>query len=572
MMGGGKSETYTGAGAGQLYKGDNDLMFKDLLRSISFIGFDPINNFKYLIMNSAWMWNMKYLRKRGFLVSTDGQSGTIYENTMLAYVQATLDSSATDILHFARTSDSYPIGTAHMELAYNTSSNDTQYFEVVSVEIDPISYYDILLKRSYPMRIYDVAPVNKRMAKIIAQASYDTGLGTQTYDYFIPHIVGSDLKLSDPGTNDANIIDEPLTPNSSVYYKVVWGEDDGSGNIIPSGVAYVDADDVTKVIENHEFFEFPLKKSKAWQVDDKYETSFMSKLGFSPESFDSIKNDDDAVDALLTYSASRDQSKYSPQIDAVYGTTSNPFEVIVNGSHYGIYYSPGETTDYGTTQPSITINGVSHVIESAEQFYMIALNLLLTEGEKGIQKRYQQLDDLFTYMGTASNTVELEWYQTTTVQLIGLLVSVVLSIVTENPAPFLLYVSYKVVAAAVAEFLGPEYVKYVGYIFAIIALVTGDWTTIWDVVSNVGIMINLASEVWFTYELEEIQSKTKELVGDTEKIDEEIDNMQRKTGYNPFLAYESYYGTIYNMPSLYYNTVNIRKSSYDNPMYEPFNN
>ena len=550
-MGGGKTKTYTGVGGGEIFDGDNNLMVKDLIRSISGTGYFPIENIKQLIQSSQWMWNVKYLEKKGYAVAVQAQSDAVTFSGILSYINKNLDPDAEVVISYPATNDAIPRIDAYLKASYVNTRRDVYDFELAE-SITSADGVTRLVTETYPMNIYRINGVERRSA-------FKT-VTTSGYSYKVPELSGAVLTLSDPGTTNTNTSTVTLPPDTSVYYKVSWGINTPQG-VEPTGIAYIDADSITKEKELFKLFEFPMKKSSAWQIDTKDEVLFMKKFGFKEDSFDSVKSDAKAVDFFLTYATSLDKTKYTDELNKVYGAPSSRQKVVIKDSRYGIVYTPSSGGH------SININGVSDYIASDMQLYMLPIDIQVLN----LKDRYQHLDDLFAYMGTATDTVEIKWYQTPAFQFVMFVIALIIAAYVSPIAAGLVMLGWA--AGQIIPRLSPEMqekFKWLMVILAVIQIVTGDWLSVYGVIGNILAFTSLISSVWFEYEMEKIAeeiSKEHEL---TNEADKKIKEMTNKVVYNPFASYESYYNTIFDLPGIYYSEANSRKSSFDDGMYEPF--
>ena len=222
-MGGGKTKTVTEFDSGGIFKGNENLMFKDMLRFYADGNKSGINLTKALIENSFRLFNYHALDAFGVIYKYDLVSSRVTDAAMLSYIKTHVDPSAETINSFTITGATFPRFENHLNLSYPYVSGSVAF-----------SFAGV----STTSNVYDVAGVSRTMVQKTS--------GSNT----IPDTnAAGEVALANT-TDPLDIVYDHIPSSPDIYYITTYSKEVGQPPVTVTNKVFVKQEDVDNMIEH----------------------------------------------------------------------------------------------------------------------------------------------------------------------------------------------------------------------------------------------------------------------------------------------------------------------------------
>lgn len=558
MGGGGKTKTYTAIKRTKMFKDDEDLFFKNILRGYAVSkSLDPMMHLHNLINNVNLFLNDKTLERFGVIVGGSLISNVItdeiikrriayylnlYSNDISLYGKFTRDSNnkiitgeTIAISEFLNSEYNYAIDyekeiieeytidgqvVTFSEKVYKYDiNNDGNYYEFDSYEPNGDGSYRITLKREIT-----VTNQENQEETIIETITIDTPIDERIFFLIRYKINGSNeysYKLL-----KRNELETLPRKRNAILYVLKRG-----GNYVAQSNRY------KKVL----YYKFGLN-GKDPETGETFDDQFM--------------NDSVIKDVAITTSTDFNNSKYKNLITDIYGTYENPINVEYRGEVIIKYW-------WNRSGLKISYNG-THVGSGNDDDSMIIIPLDFLQ-RLPLREKYEAIKDLYSIVIRAVKKIKKKWYQTLFFQFVFFIIGFIF-----NPV---ITITTFAVSTIVGSFIKNKYIK-----LAVQAalIVYGGYKTIQSgkatLLDTVKFSIQLTNEL-FQFRIQSLTDKITKQISqiqkETQDYSEQIQETQRKALYQPLDLVDTYYEMLYNAQ---YDQLGMLELSYaiDASIYEPY--
>ena len=574
-MMGSKSTTYYNVSATTLFKPDDNLFSKQMIRYYALTkNIEPLSMGKFLIQNIGFFFNNKLFEKMGVAVK-----GTITQS---------------------KTNTSTIMNTAIAQSLIPAGSNFINYYSVDDNN-DPIDGSLYIVKQwleenyvgdnSYEKQLSKTYAISNRV--VFQQTRFLSLTVTKTYNKYKVNPNNQDYYLFDSFTQNQDgsyhikLINE--TDNTDIYY-----EDTPIDNRLFYIIAYNLNSNIGATLETTSSFLrenttsdallFGIKKNGNNIGDTKYKNALKLKFGLGAKGNDSFEeniiNNSQIKNTFLSYTAKSNDSNYSNEIKSIYGEPSDLNIVTYTGSDFIVEYGY-EKYSYplGEGEVSYNLDMYSNINGTQleknkwtdEQIYVILPIDTLIEN-KTLSEKYNILRDLLTLVAESEVVVKHKWYETGFFSFIVTILSAAFAIATGNIELFaIMYTGSTIINMLVKN---PMLKVVLNVVIFAIAGVKGyikldemtkiDWA-MFDFQTTTSLF-----KAKLSIESKKIYSNIKSMNAQNEKAQDMINKIKKKAMYMPFDLQNFYYNTMYELP--YQQFAYIEQSTQINTdMYNPFN-
>jgi len=279
---------------------------------------------------------------------------------------------------------------------------------------------------------------------------------------------------------------------------------------------------------------------------------------------DSISDPNNNVkSALISYTTKWYEEPYKDVIQEVYGEDLGN-TVVFQSEFYHLEYQAGINFN-GDNFYNITYDGVSQNIDPAnDKAYMVPIDFITYN--MGTRQKYDELDNLMSIVMAQSQTVKLQWYQTAWVDFVGMVIAFALAYATSGTS-IALYMAGKVVAQAVElGYIDSRTGTAIMTILSIASLfVGGVKISGWSWFSSAfNLSAAIATDIYITQPMIELEKDIKKKSEDTAKINEVLAAIRENQLYIPFDTYDMPAAALYDLPYNAYSTAQDGMYDYDN--------
>jgi len=309
------------------------------------------------------------------------------------------------------------------------------------------------------------------------------------------------------------------------------------------------------------FLMFPLKHNFADVDNEGYRSVLLSSLGLNNGDLQKSLSDSDIKSALVSYVSERDNPLYEGIIKTVYGDSYDN-SIVFQSPYFHFEYKSGVDYNDGVVR-TVTYDGVSHnITNSTDKAYIIPIDYITDNF--GTRQKYDELDNLASLIVAQSKTVKLEWYQTVWIDLISLIFAAVLAPFTAG-ASFFLYVAGKVVQGLVElGYIDSKTGVVIMVILSLISLYFTGGISGWDIFNSIfNIASAIATEIFITRPMQEIQEEIQEANTEAAKIRDVLESIRENQLYIPFDTYDMPAAALYDLPYNAYSTIQDSLYDYD---------
>ena len=548
-MMGSKSTTYYNVSATTLFKPDDNLFSKQMIRYYALTkNIKPLSMGKFLIQNIGFFFNNKLFEKMGVAVK-----GTITQSK----------ANTSTIMNTAIAQSLIPAG-----------SNFINYYSVDDNN-DPIDGSLYIVKQwleenyigdnSYEKQLSKTYAISNRV--VFQQTRFLSLTVTKTYNKYKVNPNNQDYYLFDSFTQNQDgsyhikLINE--TDNTDIYY-----EDTPIDNRLFYIIAYNLNSNIGATLETTSSFLrenttsdallFGIKKNGNNIGDTKYKNALKLKFGLGAKGDDSFEeniiNNSQIKNTFLSYTAKSNDSNYSNEIKSIYGEPSDLNIVTYTGSDFIVEYGyEKHSYPLGEGEVSYNLDMYSNIngtqLEKDKwtdgQIYVILPIDTLIEN-KTLSEKYNILRDLLTLVAESEVVVKHKWYETGFFSFILTVVTAGIAIATGN---FELFVFMAAGSMLINAFVKSPMLKIaLGVVMFLVAgklnliklskMSSMDWTKFGFETTVKLFKADISAK------LKKVQSNIRDIQNQTKSYSDMIQNIKRQAIYSPFDLQNFYYNAM----------------------------
>jgi hypothetical protein len=308
------------------------------------------------------------------------------------------------------------------------------------------------------------------------------------------------------------------------------------------------ADEINPSVRTGEFLVVPIKANGVFVEQETYTTAIMNEYGFKADDFYDSLNSGFVRDAFLTYAAS--EPDFDSIMEEYYGPPDNRNRISITSDNYGIGYVPSFR---GTGGYNMTINAVNADIGSTNIFMMP----LHAFEEITTVKHYDVIKKHFIMIGSSSQTVELEWYQTGFFKFATMVMALAFAPVTGGAS--LIGLAVGIGLEAIGMIFGEKVAKVVGAIVGVIllyyggkALLSSAKSTVLDYAAYSLQFSNQFISMYTQQVSSDLAQQRKDYTEQEKAMREQLREESSLFLYTPLDTYSYYYDRIYSIPETVY--------------------
>ena len=538
---GSKTETVTKVSVTNLFKSDDDLFVKEMVRTYALTkSIEPTVMLKSMILNLSSFFNNKMFEKFGVLAKGSLVSSTITENT----IQQQLPSGST--INYYVTIDENGnaiVGTIYtikqyLDENYTYDDSYTQTISETYTVTDPTNNNN------------EDVTVNETIYKYQVNSS---STDYYKYDSYTTNDDGSyHLKMiNENDDTDIVYVDTPI--DTRVYYLVKYSYNNKIlYTLIP------DSDALLVTDYSRDAFVLGLKKDGNDIANDKYKQVVMMKFGLGKKGEDdfekNILDNSQIKDAFLTYSVQYDSSKYNEIINQIYGNLSDLRSVKYEGQDFTIIYKYLKNTNHNNT----TIYMVSIINDNklgAGDYTDSVIHVIIPTDfitkNRTIREKYDALKDMLSLFARSEVKIKKKWYQTGFFGFIFKIASIALAIATGNPELVLISIGAEIAINVLIK--NPTLKLIANIILAIAIMAKGKLVNVSKIskINWAKLLLNTTQNLFMVEnqrKVRKVYSQIQQMNKQTEDMYKAIQQIKKQAIYNPLSLNDFYYNAMYELP------------------------
>ena len=550
-MGGGKSKTYTDFNTNQIFKADDNLYSKELVRLFAVTGRIDIPIFlKSMLDSSRKYFSADVLDALGVTVHNDMAVRTVTDDGILQYICSEFgdcelhetDRAIDVLINYYSTNErdkaiKFDIKKILEAFTYPVDQSFTKTFTQSFEMVDRHGQSDIV-SFSEDTYAYDIDGTwySINTGEIIVEE--------YTEEWFV-EMNELDTNWNETGTLIKVQITEDHRPIYICSYHITdCLKDFGTGdwNCTEEDKTFMFyKEDIVAEAANYRYLILPIKADLNFIDVPDYVDVLLSQQGLGDDTLHDSLNSSEIRDAMLTYSTNSSNSLVSTSIQQVYGTSGNRNNVTLTNDYYNISISASYYCD--EYNPDNCFETGYEVCFGFSECYDAESNNALIIPIDSFNKlpmndRYKLLRDSYRIWGNVEVTKSIAWYQTGFFRIILTLVAVAFAIATGNYWALGVMIGFQIGVQILSKVLSPE-------VMAIIAIVVGivmlDFSSAINQFATVANLSNSICQLQFIQDRKAISEEiasTKEQAEADQKI---LDEMDGDTLYIPFDKYDQHY-------------------------------
>ena len=549
-MGGGKSKTYTDFNTNQIFKPDDNLYAKELVRLFALTGKIDIPIFlKSMLDSSRKYFSADVLEALGVTVKDDIAVRSVTDDGVLQYICSEFgdckvedpDRTVDVLINYYSTNEKdkaikFDIKKIVDSFTYPIDQNFTKTFTQSFEMVDRHGQSDIV---SFTIDTYaydiDGTWYSIHTGEII--------IDEYTNEWFV-EMNELDTNWNETGTIIQVQITEDTRPIYICSYHVEDCIPDGLGGWTCTGedkTFMFYKEDVIAETANYRYLLLPIKADFDFIDVPDYVDVLLNQQGLGDDTLKNSLSDSEIRDALLTYSTNSSNPLVSMIIQQVYGIAGNRNGIVLSNDYYNIslqatYYCDEMDPDNCAETGYEVCFGFSECYDAESNNALIIP--IDSFNDLPMNDRYRLLRDSYRIWGNVEVTKDIAWYQTGFFRFIVMAIAIVVAAYTGNFWALGVMVGMQIGTQMLSKVLSPEIMAAIAIAVAIFTL---DFSSIANQFATIANLTNSICQLQFMIErqaiTEELAEGKEQALADQKAL-EEMDN---DTLYIPFDKYDQHY-------------------------------